>query len=163
MVGRDSVEPDRTAGPFGKGSRSRWFPLVIDRTQRDTYIGALESADAGNLKDLVDLFADVQKKAFLKALSISDTIQRERESVQNVVGAALDRLRNRGLAVHEERSRVFAVAERLEKLTMHELEAIGADLADPAPLTLSSKPRRDAVFSQKAALHLAERRLRRNG
>jgi Fic family protein len=108
--------------------RSRWFPLVIDRSQRDVYLDALETADSGNLKDLVNLFADVQKKAFLKALSIADTIQRERRSVQHVVEAAVDQLRDRGIAVQRERSKVFHVAERLEKLAVGELEAIGEDL-----------------------------------
>lgn len=108
--------------------RSRWFPLVIDRNQRDIYITALERADSGELESLVNLFADVQKKAFLKALSISDTIQRERDSVQHVLSAALDRLRTRSAGVHEERNRVFDVAERLEHFVVHELHAIGADL-----------------------------------
>src|SRR2546425_4134046 len=50
--------------------RSGWFPLVINRDIRDEYISALETADMGDLAPLVNLFSRIQKKAFLKALSL---------------------------------------------------------------------------------------------
>src|SRR5262249_43026661 len=110
--------------------RAGWFPLVIDRNERADYIDALERADEDNLKPLVDLFASAQKKAFLKALSISDTIQRERESVQNVVGAALDRLRSRRDADEAEKMKIFDIAEHLEKLAVEELTSLASELGD---------------------------------
>ncbi len=52
--------------------RAGWFPLVVTRDDRTAYIGALESADAGDLSPLVVLFAGMQKRRILQALSLSD-------------------------------------------------------------------------------------------
>ena len=108
--------------------RARWFPLVVDRSQRSEYIEALEFADKGDLEPLVDLVSEIQKRAFLKALSISESIQQERESVQHVLGAALDRLRNRHAVTEEERGSVFVVGERLEAFLFSELQNLRAPL-----------------------------------
>ncbi|MHB8626949.1 MAG: Fic family protein [Aggregatilineales bacterium] len=52
--------------------RAGWFPLVITRDERGNYIQALETADQGDLKPLVDLLARVQSQEFDKALSLSE-------------------------------------------------------------------------------------------
>ena len=49
--------------------REGWFPLVVHRDQRSSYIEACESADRGDLAPLVDLFAAAQRKAFMAAPS----------------------------------------------------------------------------------------------
>lgn len=48
--------------------RAGWFPLVVTDAGRPDYIDALELADAGNLRPLVRLFADIQRRAFEGAI-----------------------------------------------------------------------------------------------
>lgn len=50
--------------------RSELLPLVIDRDLRVDYIGALESADAGDLSPLAQLFARLERTAIMQALSV---------------------------------------------------------------------------------------------
>ncbi len=52
--------------------KAGWFPLVVRDRERAEYIDALEVADDGDLKPLVDYFAGLQKRAFVHALN-SDT------------------------------------------------------------------------------------------
>ncbi|MGH9783823.1 MAG: Fic family protein, partial [Terriglobia bacterium] len=47
------------------------FPVVVKRDQRGEYIHALEEADAGNLHSLTRLFANIQKKTILEAISVA--------------------------------------------------------------------------------------------
>ena len=50
--------------------KANLLPVVIDRDLRVKYINALEKADHGNLESLVKLFATLEKRAILQALSI---------------------------------------------------------------------------------------------
>ncbi len=50
--------------------RSELLPLVIDRDLRAEYIDALESADYGDLSALSTMFAGLERKAILLALSV---------------------------------------------------------------------------------------------
>lgn len=45
------------------------FPLVIDRDQREGYFDALQDADGGDLRPLVDMFASNQRAVLTKALN----------------------------------------------------------------------------------------------
>lgn len=47
-----------------------WFPLVVRDRDRTRYVDALESADIGQLKPLVDFFGELQQEIFTRALSI---------------------------------------------------------------------------------------------
>ena len=49
--------------------RAGLFPLVVTRDDRTLYIERLEVADAGDLSPLVDLFAQLQKRALTKAIA----------------------------------------------------------------------------------------------
>ena len=51
--------------------KAGWFPLVVRNEGRARYLNALERADAGDLSELVKLFASLQKDELLKALSIA--------------------------------------------------------------------------------------------
>ena len=48
--------------------RAGWFPLVVTDEGRADYIDALELADARNLRPLVRLFSDIQRRAFEGAM-----------------------------------------------------------------------------------------------
>jgi hypothetical protein len=58
--------------------RAGAFPLVVMRDHKTAYLRALEVADDGDLKPLVELFRRLQKEAFLSALKLSqDALDRE--------------------------------------------------------------------------------------
>ena len=54
--------------------KAGWFPLVINSDQRDEYISALEAADSGELGPLINLFGQIAKRAFVRALTLSEDI-----------------------------------------------------------------------------------------
>ena len=68
--------PAATAGPRASVSlvliSAGWFPLVVTRDGRDRYIKALTTADAGDLKPLIRLVAELERKWFLRTLSIAE-------------------------------------------------------------------------------------------
>jgi hypothetical protein len=70
--------------------RAGLFPLVIDRTQRSSYIAALEQADDGDLGPLIDFFATIQAATILKALSLA--ADEERGAKASTVTAVVSRL-----------------------------------------------------------------------
>jgi len=110
--------------------RAKWFPLVIHRDHRTKYIDCLEAADNGHLKPLIDLFCAAEKRAFLSALSISETVLREHVPIQQVIAAAAQRLKARFEGRIDEFKRVFLTADELVQFardrlveTANELEA----------------------------------------
>jgi prophage maintenance system killer protein len=50
--------------------KNELFPVVISRDHRPEYIEALEAADRENLKPLTRLFAEIEKKTILEAISL---------------------------------------------------------------------------------------------
>ena len=68
--------------------KAEWFPLVITRDDRADCIGALETADAGDLKPLVDFFAARQKRAFVQCLSLSEEVLAKGVHVRQVLDSA---------------------------------------------------------------------------
>ena len=48
-----------------------WLPLVVRNAERTEYFGALEQADGGSLKPLVDYFGKLQRRVLLRALSVA--------------------------------------------------------------------------------------------
>jgi Fic family protein len=64
------------------------FPLVVTRDDNPTYIDALEAADNGNLKLLIDLIAKLQIAQFRKATAISEALLAE-EDVLAALGGLL--------------------------------------------------------------------------
>ena len=64
------------------------FPLVVTRDDRARYIDALEQADDGDIKPLIDLIAKLQRSQFRKANSISRELLAE-EDLQAALGGLL--------------------------------------------------------------------------
>ena len=62
--------------------------VVRDEGHRERYLDALEAADKGDLKPLVDLFADIQRSDLQEALKIMRTLRGE-EAVQAIEAAAV--------------------------------------------------------------------------
>lgn len=113
--------------------RARWFPLVVHRDIREDYIHMLEIADKGDLKSLIDLFSNIERKAFVKVLSISENVLQDREPLQQVIAAAKDRLKARLEAQFQERQRVFDVSKKLEKLAFDKLHQVSLELKRELP------------------------------
>jgi len=109
--------------------RSGWFPLVIHRDILKEYIDALEKADAGDLSPLISLFARVQKKAFLRALSLSVDVLQEPSPLQQVISTAADKLRARKFShLAEMQSKAFELSQRFEDSAEEKLRALATEL-----------------------------------
>jgi Fic family protein len=74
--------------------REGLFPLVVRDADREKYIGALETADDGDLGPLATFFARCQRDAILKALGLEQQVQQNRYADQ-IITSALELLRNR--------------------------------------------------------------------
>ncbi len=105
-----------------------WFPLVINRDQRNDYIDALELADNGEMEYLVDLFASIQRNAFVKALSISESVLKDQRNVAHLIASGKDLIQKRRLALANERQRVFDIAETLIEISTRKLAEVGEQL-----------------------------------
>ena len=79
--------------------REGWFPLVIHRDQRSEYIGALQAADQGQLEPLTEMFAAIQRKAFVNALGIAREVLLTSEHLDQIVSAIGDHFRKRDAAL----------------------------------------------------------------
>lgn len=112
--------------------RADLLPLVIDRDLRTEYITALEAADLNNLAPLCFLFASLEKRAILQALSVDLDAEAARDrSITRAVLESLDaRLRERGLAKDEQLRKVNTVALALRGQTRELLEASLSRLSD---------------------------------
>ncbi len=95
--------------------REGLFPLVVRESDRKEYIGALETADAGDLGPLVTFFARRQRDAILKALGLEQQVQQSKYAEQ-IIASALELLRGR---FSQEQKKVSAVYEHAEKLFAH--------------------------------------------
>lgn len=116
--------------------RAGWFPPVIrDEEDRSEYIAALESADRGELRPLVELFARVEKSALLGAIGLSaQVIDEQRDMGQLISALAREAARRPGQVEEGERagrarrlaSSVLAgVGDRMGVLRDQLLEALG--------------------------------------
>ena len=107
--------------------KARWFPLVVTRDDRERYIDALEKADAGDLKPLVELFSSIQTRAFVNALSVAGDVLR-RERVDQVIEAARDLFEKRQEALQREWQRALAIAKTLQADAEQRLQQVEAKL-----------------------------------
>ncbi|MEC4812597.1 MAG: Fic family protein [Scytonema sp. PMC 1069.18] len=97
--------------------KAGWFPLVISRDFREEYIDALEEADNGKLANLINLFAKIQKKTFVKALSLSENVFSNQEPIKKLISAGLERLRTRKeKQIQTMQLQAFETAEKLENV-----------------------------------------------
>ncbi len=111
--------------------RAGWFPLVIHRDDRETYISALEAADSGDLSVLLRLFSRVEKRAFNNALSLSESVLLEHDPLRQIISAATDRLgARRRERVRQIQEKAFELAGHLEAVAEEEVRTVGVDLHD---------------------------------
>jgi Fic family protein len=103
-----------------------WFPLVVSREQRIAYIEALEKADDGDLKPLIRLFADIQKMAFISAISLSEDILTTSEelTIRRIVESAANKIRAGLREDTDYMNRVLDYAEKIRQITYVRFERI---------------------------------------
>ena len=106
------------------------FPLVVRRDDRAAYIEALEAADGGDLKPLVDLVARLQRFEFVKAVQISETVQSEQADVRAALTGLLGAADRKATAIEEEYERVFEIASAIEEDLAAYLESIRPEVAN---------------------------------
>lgn len=93
--------------------RAGWFPLVVTRDHRDTYIAALEEADAGSLGALTATFAALERKALVDALAIAREVLGERQRVDQVIASIGEIFATRAEDRRSEWERAKQLADRL--------------------------------------------------
>ena len=126
--------------------RHGWFPLVIDRDARDTYLDALEKADLGDISDLVQLFSKIQQNAFIGALSLSHDVLK-RQAVDQLIVAGAERVRAREQHNYQERlAKATHIATRLEEIAYTEFDTQAKKLTEqlrPSNVSYFANVRRD--------------------
>lgn len=116
--------------------RASWFPLVVERTDRDCYIEALENADHGQLIPLVVLFSQVQKRTLTKAQTLAaDVLTTTSASlvVKTTTDAILDSIgkhyTQKASALTTERlKKLVAIQEELAKIAVARFEEVSGQL-----------------------------------
>jgi Fic family protein len=68
--------------------RAGWFPVVVTRDDRVRYIDSLEVADDGELRSLIAVFVDIQKRALFQAIKVAADVQPPAETVEAAIAAA---------------------------------------------------------------------------
>lgn len=89
--------------------RAGRFPLVINRDHWVEYISALEDADAGDLTRLVRLFDQIEKRAYLQALKLSEDVLKTSGSVADLAESLAERYQERQQHLYD---RVFDAAQQ---------------------------------------------------
>ena len=103
------------------------FPLVVDRDDRTRYIDALEKADGGDVRPLVGLFVEAQRKALLQASEVAYEVKPP-SSADDAIAAIRNRLLQRGKVPVNEWHSAKAIANRLENLAALRLREIERQL-----------------------------------
>jgi len=107
--------------------KSGFFPLVVNRDDRTRYIDALESADRGDLSNLVRLFSQIQARALTKAISSVSEIKPV-STVEQAVYATREMLVDLGRISPDKYLAVKGTADILANLTERRLQAISSAL-----------------------------------
>ena len=108
--------------------RFGWYPLVVTRDHRETYLDALEHADGGDLAPLVDLFVKLQKASFAQAISIGREALREGERLDQVIASLADIFAEREESRRQDWEQAKVVADRILEQARHRMNAVREQL-----------------------------------
>ena len=103
------------------------FPLAITNNDRDTYLTALEEADQGRLKELIDLFVYVLERSFRKAFVLADSTRHQQE-IKEILTTANEKLRDRAPSENENWSELKSIAKGLWQLVEDRLKETSKDV-----------------------------------
>jgi Fic family protein len=113
--------------------KAGWFPLVIRDKDRNNYIDALEKADVGELKPLVDLFAKRQRDSILTALGLGQQVEQTKYT-DLIISSALEVLRNKYSEDRERINQVYQYSDILFEYSTNRLK----EISQPLSIQLSS-------------------------
>lgn len=106
--------------------KPRWFPLVVTRDDKPSYIGALRAADEGDLSPLVKVFGNLQQKAIREAFSVSEDIAEEATAVSDI----LSRVTQKWQSERElQKQQVFVTADSLHQWTNTRLQEVARQVS----------------------------------
>ncbi len=108
--------------------RAGWFPLVVTRRDRPRYMSALQEADSGSLRRLIDLFGSIQKRAFRTGLSIVGDVQREDARLDQMLDAIGEAFSRREKEHQGEMEEAKWIAQDLQAIAQTELEDVRSGL-----------------------------------
>lgn len=108
--------------------KSELFPIVVTRDHRVAYINALEKADSGDIRSLVRMFARIQKKTILEAVSVPADTKAMTQVVGDVTEAIAGKLRRRKEEKARKLRKVNSVAEGLQRAARKHLEILAQDV-----------------------------------
>jgi hypothetical protein len=100
------------------------FPLVVTRDDRVDYITALEAADAGDLRPLVDLIAKLQRTQFRRATAISENVLSEDVTADQLLQSLIDEFDDDRSRRKVDFKRVFEISTRLQDDLLERFEHI---------------------------------------
>ena len=109
--------------------KSGRFPLLVRSTQKGEYIDALEAADGGNLRPLVLLFSEIQKREFLRAIGLSQRVGRTLRA-DDLIRATRKALEDRRDAAIGEWNAAKDTAAGIQQVALARLEEVRATLED---------------------------------
>jgi len=107
--------------------RAGLFPLVVRESDREIYIGALESADDGDLSPLISFFARRQRDSILRALGLEQQVQQSNHADQ-IISSALQVLKTKFTREKQKISAVYEHAAKLLDITRQKFHGIGSAL-----------------------------------
>jgi Fic family protein len=105
------------------------FPVVITRDDRTRYIEALERADHGDLGPLTRLFADIEKKTILEAISIAPDSKPSTAVLDGVADTIGSKLRRRIEATAQRLRQVNVVAANLQVTALEHMRIVAQSVA----------------------------------
>lgn len=89
------------------------FPFVVTRDHRIAYIDSLEAADSGSLKPLVNLVVNLQKRQFVKAIALSESVLNEQASVTVILSGLAAAAQKTADAGKKDRESVVETAKEI--------------------------------------------------
>ncbi|RYD31789.1 MAG: Fic family protein [Verrucomicrobiaceae bacterium] len=104
--------------------RAGLFPLIVTRDDKTQYLDALEAADKGGLKPLVNLFATLQRTQFRKATALSENIIAAGADIDSMMQSLMRTAEKSRESREQDQRRVFQNAEALEEETVAFLETL---------------------------------------
>lgn len=97
--------------------KASWFPLVVTRDDKVPYLAAIRKADGGDLQQLVQQFGELQRRAVLQALSLSDEVERETQAIDSILANVAARFGRRKEEKRAAFARAVTVTDALHVMT----------------------------------------------
>jgi hypothetical protein len=111
--------------------RAGWFAVIVTRDDRSRYIDALEVADDGDLRSVIALLVDIQKRALFQATKVAADVQPPAETVEAAIAAAKRVLAGPGRSLEPTVwLEAKASSERLMDIALERLREAAAILND---------------------------------